>query len=228
MNPQFPPARRRAAHARSAHALVGRAWTHLSARSRLARTGSTGSCSRWISSPEAVTRPHNGGRGALVLPLGRLLLALRGQKGRKAIGAGQPRQPILGGNQPNDRQVSSTHSICEQNVTSTFFAVGWTTLRSLLEYAMLPRERRFRSRQTSLSWAFNALRPRHTPYETLRTFVDSTRPLLLVYTVSISTVPFSHYLEIGRFIVDACELKLEAGSEDTETEHPLHKGAADV
>jgi hypothetical protein len=84
MTPQCPPARRRAAQARSAHALAGRVWTHLAARSRLARTGSPGRCSRWLSSPEAVTRPHSGGRGALVWPFGRLLLAWRGQKGQKS------------------------------------------------------------------------------------------------------------------------------------------------
>jgi hypothetical protein len=123
MTPQLPPARGRAAQARSAHTLLGRAWTYPAARSRLACTGSTGSGSRWSSSPEAGARPHSGGRGALVFPWVRLILAPWGEHGRKSHRCGPTSSTHPGGgNQPNDRQVSSTHSICEQNVTSTFFA----------------------------------------------------------------------------------------------------------
>jgi hypothetical protein len=97
MTPQLPPARGRAAQARSAHTLLGRAWTYPAARSRLACTGSTGSGSRWSSSPEAVARPYSGGRGALVFPWVRLTWPPGVNMAEKAIGAGQPRQPILGG-----------------------------------------------------------------------------------------------------------------------------------
>jgi hypothetical protein len=96
-------------------------------RSRLARTSSTGSGSRWIASPEAVARPHSGGRGALVFPWVRLILASWGEHGRKSHRCGP---------------TSSTHPGGGTNQTTVKFHRLIASASKTLHRLFLPWDRR--------------------------------------------------------------------------------------